>query len=429
MRFKKSFSLALNILFHSKLRSWLTIIGIVIGMGAVVAILSISAGAEQQLKESLGSLGADVLTISLGGGRATGMGFGGGEGGPPGASTSSTSTAAKNLTAKDLVPLKTISNIEYVMGSVSGKADITYSTKTVKDKSIEGVDLLVWKEITTSTLSSGRYLTQGDVYSAVVGSSFASSTFSKAISLNDKITIAGKSFNVVGILNSGNSVYIPISVARDLLEDAGRDAFSSISVKIYNVSQANDTVNEITKKLMMERGILQESKVDFRVSNPAEMQATIQETMSSMTLILGAIAAISLIVGAIGIANTMFTSVLEKTNDIGTMKAIGAKNKDILSIFLLNSGLIGLIGGLGGVVIGVISSSALSAAAGITGTTSSTRGMGGGGMMSSMLGSSVVSPSLIIGVLSFSILVGMIAGIIPAIRASKLSPVDALRYE
>jgi putative ABC transport system permease protein len=135
---------------------------------------------------------------------------------------------------------------------------------------------------------------------------------------------------------------------------------------------------------------------------------------------------ISLIVGAVGIANSMFTSVLEKTKEIGIMKAIGAQDKDILTIFLLNSGLIGLIGGIGGVVLGFFASTAISSVGGIssTATTGASRGilMGFGS-------TTYVSPELIVGALIFSVLIGMISGIIPAIRASKLNPVDALRSE
>jgi len=144
-----------------------------------------------------------------------------------------------------------------------------------------------------------------------------------------------------------------------------------------------------------------------------------QETMNTMSIFLAAIAAISLLVGAIGIANTMFTSVLEKTKEIGIMKAIGAKNKDILKIFLINSGLIGFVGGIGGIILGVIGS-------GLIGSLVSSGNPGG---MTSMFGSTAITPWLLILSLLFSIIIGMVAGVIPAYNASKMKPVDALRYE
>jgi len=430
MRLKKCLQLAFNIFVHSKLRSWLTVIGIVVGIAAVVAIVSMSLGAQQQLQSRLGSLGADILTISPGAQRAFGGGFGGGGfEGPGGQSTSS--TVQKNLTSRDITVLKSIPNIKYVMGEISGRPDITYSSKTAKKSTITGVDTSVWKDMTTETLSSGRFLTTGDMYSVVIGQSVATTVFGKTIPLNAKITIDGRSFNVVGITTEGRSVYVPMEVARPILKDTGDigdDEFSSILVKISDVSLSNQTVTDITNRLMLSRGILQQNRIDFSVSNPASFQQTIEQTMSTLTLFLSAIAAISLLVGAIGIANTMFTSVLEKTKEIGIMKAIGAQNKDILLIFLLNSGFIGLVGGVGGVLLGVISSNAISSLAGVSSTTSA-RGGGIGGGIGNLFSSSVVTPQLILGALLFAVLIGMIAGAIPAYRASRLNPVDALRYE
>lgn len=249
------------------------------------------------------------------------------------------------------------------------------------------------------------------------GGDIVERTFEDGIPLNSKITIEDKSFKVVGITTSGSSVYMPINVARTILDDVGDEEFDSISVKIENVEIVDETVELIEKKLRLSRGILTEKEQDFSVSNPSEMQETIQETQQQMSLFLGAIAAISLLVGAIGIANTMFTSVLEKTKEIGIMKAIGAKNKDVLMIFLLNSGLIGLVGGIGGVILGIFGSGLIGSMA------SSSNGM------TRMFGTTALTPELLLGSLLFSIIIGMIAGAIPAYRASKLSPVDALRYE
>lgn len=419
MRLTKSFKLSLNILLHSKLRSWLTIVGIIIGIAAVVAILSISEGAQQQLESRLGSFGADIVTITPGFSRAQGQGgFGRMD------FNRETSSNTNNLTSKDVLMLKNLPNIKYIMGQISGRVDLTYMTKTATLNAI-GVDVGVWKEITTEQLASGRFLTGGDSYSVVLGGSIISSTFENGIPLNSKVVIEGKSFKVVGILKEGRTIYMPQNIARSIIEDAGIDKFDSISVKLEDVSLANETISTITQKLMLSHGIIDSTKRDFTVSSPTSMQETIQQTMQTMTLFLGAIAAISLIVGAVGIANTMFTSVLEKTKEIGIMKAIGAQDKDIMIIFLLNSGLIGLIGGIGGVVLGFFASTAISSLGGIQTATGGT----GRGFLGSLGSSSYVSPELIIGALLFSVLIGMVAGAIPAYRASKLEPVDALRYE
>lgn len=415
MKIKKSTQLAWNILIHSKLRSWLTILGIVIGIAAVVSIVSISIGAQQQLQSRLGNLGADVLTVSPGFSRAGGnFGFVG-RGGGEFFSRSSSSSTQKNLTINDINVIKGVSNVKYVMGQISNRETFSYLTKSTTTD-VTGVDTLTWKDITTDTLSSGRFLSSGDADSVVIGGNLATQTFSN-IPLNSKVTIDGKTFTVVGILSSGNGVYIPIKEARDMFDVGGKD-YQSISVKIKDVSLANETVTAITQKLMVERGILQASKQDFSVTNPAEIQSTIEQTTGMMALFLSAIAAISLIVGAIGIANTMFTSVLEKTKEIGIMKAIGAKNKDILTIFLVNAGMIGLVGGVGGIILGTIGS-------GLIGSLAS----GASGGAGRFFGTTAITPALLIGALLFSIVIGMTAGAIPAYRASKLKPVDALRYE
>jgi len=413
MKIYKSFKLALNILLHSKLRSWLTIIGIIIGIAAVVSIISISQGAQSNLEEQLGGLGADIITITQGYSNAQRPGnF------MPGGDTQSTSSSSgKNLTSKDINVITSINNINYVMGQVSERADLTYLTKSLS-VSVIGVDESSWKHITTSTLSSGRFLTNGDKLCVVIGGNLVNS-FDNPITLNSKVNIEGVSFRVVGILEEGREVYIPINSAREILEDVGDKEFDSILVKIEDIDISNETVTTITKKLMISRGILDEKKQDFTVSSPTSRQETIKETMNTMTLFLGAIAAISLIVGAIGIANTMFTSVLEKTKEIGVMKSIGAKDKDILTIFLLNSGLIGLVGGIGGIILGVFGSGLISYFG------SSTEDMG----MSRMLSNTAITPELLIFSLLFSVMVGMIAGAIPAYRASRLNPVEALRYE
>jgi len=163
-----------------------------------------------------------------------------------------------------------------------------------------------------------------------------------------------------------------------------------------------------------------EREKDYSIVSAKAIQENIANVTQSITLFLGAIAAVSLLVGAIGIANTMFTSVLEKTKEIGIMKSIGAKNRDILSIFILNAGMVGLVGGLFGIAFGSIASGMLPAL-GI-------RMMGGGGMGAGGM-TTAITPQLLIFALALSVTIGVLAGAIPAYRASRLRPVDALRYE
>ena len=416
MRLRKSLELAWNILAHSKLRSWLTIIGIVIGIAAVVSIVSISKGAQQTMEERFGELGADIITITPGFSRARGFG-------PHRMNNNAGGSTAdqEDLTDKDTLAIKSIPNVKFVMGQVSGRVEIAYLGES-GEVSITGVDTDTWKDITTDELESGRYLTKGDIYSVVIGHRRATSFFDKDVQINRQITIEGRIFKVVGIFKQGendNAIIIPLDPARDLLDDIDDDEFSSITVKVEDVEKVNETEANIEKKLMLSRGILKEDERDFTVSSVLELQQTISETLNTMAIFLGAIAAISLIVGGVGISNTMFTSVLEKTKEIGVMKAIGAKNRDILFIFLFNSGMIGFVGGLGGVILGTIASGLIGMMV----------GGGAGGVMGRMFGSTALTPELLIFAFAFSIIIGMVAGAIPAYRASRLKPVDALRDE
>ena len=415
MKLVKKFELAWNTLVHSKLRSWLTIIGIVIGIAAVVAIVSISNGAQESLTADLNSFGADQITVTPGFTQAS-------SGGSRRSLETSSSVASgeddPELTNRDITSIESVDNVKLVSPKVSSTEEVVYSTKHA-DVSISAIEYEYWDTMVSSEIEEGRALTSSDVYSAVVGGSVAENTFG-GMQINRQITINGKTFRIVGILDlESRSIFIPLSSAIGVLEEKEEGVYDSLTVVAENADFVENTTSDVTARLMMSRGILKDSERDFTVSNMLSMQQTITATLETLALFLGAIAAISLLVGGIGIANTMFTSVLEKTKEIGIMKAIGATNGDIMVIFLLNSALIGLVGGLGGILLG--SSAGLFVGGGSGESTSR--------VMSTLFSSTVITWELLAFALGFSIVIGMIAGAIPAYRASRLKPVDALRYE
>jgi putative ABC transport system permease protein len=413
MRNSNYLKMALSILLHSKIRSWLTIIGIVIGVGAVVGIMSLSENMQKDMEERLSEMDLTAITISPGSSRAM-MAMGPGGGGGGGSSSSSEDT---NLTKKDIMALKSVDGIQYMYGQISGKEDV-YFLGEEAELSITGVDPQVWQYATTQTVESGRLLEPSDNYVAVIGSGVAEDVFDNEVGLNQVLTIGGKSVRVVGILeseggSSDNSIIMPIDAAVSLIEDAEPDVFDTIIVKAESMDIAENVSAEIEEKLMLSRHVTEKDQ-DFSVSTSASMVETASEMMESMTLFLAAIAGVSLVVGAVGIANTMFTSVMEKTREIGTMKAIGATNRDILMIFMVNSALVGFVGGVLGVIVG----SMVTALFPLLGM--------------QMMGGSVsvsLSPSLTAFGLSIAVAVGVISGVVPAFQASKMKPVDALRYE
>jgi putative ABC transport system permease protein len=413
MKFRKCLKHAFDMVVHSKLRSWLTILGIVIGVAAVISIMSIGGGFQQQVNQQLGGLGGDILTLSAGSSRGFSIFRGGGrevfsEGGG--------STATKEepvLDRTDVQALKGIPDIALLDTEIRGNVKVTYLGKT-GTVSLTGVDQKVWSRITTSKIREGRMLDSADQNVVVIGGRLADSYFDKPIGINQMITIESNVFRVVGILDdTSNNIYMPISMAYQVIPDKTTDQYDTIIIKIKDENQLDAVMEKITQRLMMSRHVTAKTQ-DFSLTSSKQLQETRSQLMSSMNTFLVAIAAVSLIVGAVGIANTMFTSVLEKTKEIGIMKAIGARNKDIMLLFLLNAGFIGLAGGLIGIVFGIILSGALPALM---------------GDVSLLRGGTFVSIHSIILALSVSVIIGILAGIIPARQASKLKPVDALRYE
>jgi len=411
-----TFRLSLSHVKKSKMRSWLTIIGIVIGVAAVVAIISIGQGMQESVAARLGSLGADLITVTPGYSRASGGGFEGGR------SAGSTSI---NLTDKDINVIKQVPGVLYVNGMVSGRSEMILGTEKIS-VSVTGIDPVVWRSMVTTELEAGRYIQPGDSNVVVIGYSLAHETFLQPITLNRLVTIGGKTFKVVGIfVQSGGgfgggggdtAVYMPNDPARDVITtNISRNTFSSIMVKVTDPNLANEVAADIVAKLMPSRHVNQRTR-DFTVTEFAVIQQQITSVVQTISLFLAAIAAVSLLVGAVGIANTMFMSVMERTRQIGLLKALGATDGEVMKLFLMESGLFGFVGGVLGIIFGV-SISVIISVVGL-------RAIGPGGTMNP-----VVTPQLLLFALGFSIFVGIISGVAPARSAAKMNPVDALRFE
>ncbi len=395
--------LALKNLKNRGLRSWLTMLGIFIGIAAVVSLISLGNGLDMAITGQFGSLSADILTI-----QNTGTGFG-----PPGA------TAIKKLTEHDLNLIKSIQGTKSVIPRIIRMVEVEYNkiskfTYVGSMPSNQDELKLVNEELNVKP-ESGRLLTAADRGKVVLGNDFLDNSFEKKIRVGANIKIQGENFEVVGILKKASTftinsvVFMPEDDLKRLLKIG--DEIDIIVVKVDNKDDMDKIAKDIEKKFRKDRNE-KLGEEDFSVQTPVQALQAVSTVLNIINLIITGIAAISLFVGGIGIANTMYTSVLERTKEIGVMKSIGAKNSDILLIFMLESGLLGLIGGIIGALMGLVL--AFVAASGA----------------SSALGIDfkvVLSIPLLLGAISFSLIIGIISGILPALQASRLNPVEALR--
>jgi putative ABC transport system permease protein len=419
------FKLSLNSLTHRGLRSWLTILGIIIGVAAVVAMLSIGTGMSQSVEAQMSGLGADILTVSPGFTQAEGSA--GGFGGKRGFGETS-SDDDSTLTDKDIYAISAAEGVLLVNGIISGQAEVQFLSEDVS-VSIEGIDPVTWIEVTTSELESGRFLGQGDDNSVLIGSSVADDMFDQTLTVNTQIKIEGKIFKIVGILKESGtgpfgddySIIMTQNAARDIVDDIDSDEYSEIEIQITDTDLVDEIIENVENALYTSRMVTEDTQ-DFTVTTPTSMIETITGTMETLSFFFIGIAAISLLVGAIGIANTMFMSVMERTRLIGILKALGTKNSEIMKLFITESGVIGLMGGLLGVFLGFILVGIISGAGlnlmgmGRTATATSTS-------------VAIVTPELIIFALIFSTVIGIVSGFIPARKAASLQIVEAMRSE
>ena len=410
--FTDYFKLAWENIIHRKLRSWLTVIGIVIGIAAVVALISLGQGVKKVITDEFTKIGTDKIFVLPAGGFSSG---------PPGSSI-----GINPLTEHDLEVIRRSKGVNQASGLLDKPAKIIYN-RNLYFSQILGIPLDDSKKLLDEAwnfkYAKGRPLKSGDKYKIIVGYDVANDkVFGKNVNVGDRINIEGQDFEVIGILESigdpgvDAGILMPDDTAIQLynaVTPLGKEE-SEIIVKVNSGTDPAIVAENIKRDLRRSRNV-KEGEEDFSVQTTAQLLASFDVILNVLLGIVIGIALISLFVGGVGIMNTMYTAVLQRTNEIGVMKAIGAKNSDILKIFLIESGMLGLIGGVIGIIIGM----GLSAAVAFVGRT----------FLHSILLQAYFPWYLILGALLFAFVVGALSGALPAVQASKQNPVEALRYE
>ncbi|MEM3030945.1 MAG: ABC transporter permease [Candidatus Micrarchaeia archaeon] len=394
-------ALSYRSLSRRRLRSWLTILGIVIGIAAIIVLISIAQGLDAAIRNALNIYGTNYIIIYP----STQLGAGGLTVGPP--------VFRGALHERDVEAIKPIGGVEAAAGAIMvPAASIEFKGETVA-RSIGGTDPDVYSKFILNGFEAGRMFSPGDTSSVVIGHDVAHNFFSKDVAVGNTLKINGRDFKVRGIMNkigigdTDTDLIIDTKAARELLgAQYERGRVFAIFAITRKDADVREVAAEINRRLLDLHKVTEEDK-DFSVVTADTILETVGNITSLLSLFLGGVAAISLVVGGIGIANTMFMSVMERTREIGTLKAIGARNRDVLLLFLAESALIGLVGGALGVALGVAASFILSQFGVPTLVTLELCGLS----------------------LAFSVAVGAVSGFVPARQAALLQPVEALRYE
>ncbi len=402
--YKESFLMAWASLIANKLRSLLTMLGIIIGVAAVIALVSIGNGVKQDIEDSISSLGSNLLVVLPGAPRT------------PGARSSQGSM--KSLKISDYEAIAKLEGVKAASPMTNGSYVVIYQNKNWTT-SVAGVNAN-FQDVNNWTMTSGRFFSDKNVQNrervAVVGQTVVKNLFADEDPVGKEIRVKNIPFRVIGVLKSkgngtmGNdqddTVLIPYTTSMERVE--GIDYLR----RVYVVAKDDEGIDrlqaDIENLLRVRHNIKDTNLDDFNIQNMKSIMETVAQTTGTFTLFLGAVAAISLVVGGIGIMNIMLVSVTERTREIGVRKALGATYSVIVTQFLIEAVVISLIGGFIGIAFGIGASKVI-------------------GMVSGM--STIVSVPTIIMSFAFSMAIGLIFGIYPARKAAKLNPIDALHYE
>jgi len=403
-----TFKISFRALWVNKMRSFLTMLGIIIGVGAVIAMLAVGQGASQKISQQISSMGSNMLIVMSGAQTSGGIRMGMG--------------TQMTLTLDDAEAIeKECPAIAAVAPSLNGVAQLVFGNQNWST-GVQGTTAGVL-EVRDLSLVSGRNFTDQDVRNAtkvcILGQTVVDNLFGDMDPVGQIIRIKKVPFTVIGVLDrkgqnpfgqdQDDVVYIPVTTGqKKIFGTTFAGSVRSIAVKARSAEEMGRAESQITELLRQRHHIGPKGEPDFSVRNLTQMMQAAEESTKVMTLLLGAIASVSLLVGGIGIMNIMLVSVTERTREIGIRMAVGAKTWDIRFQFLIEALSLALIGGVIGIIIGVSTSEILSYAAGW---------------------STIVSPLSVFLAFGFSGLVGIFFGFYPAYKASLLHPIDALHYE
>lgn len=406
--FKSTFKMAIVSLKINKMRSALTSLGIIIGVSAVIIMLAVGTGASSQIAKDMESMGSNLLMIRSGSATSGGVRMGSG--------------TTPTLTLKDAEAIeKNVTGILAVAPYSSETKQLTWSNRNwstqISGTTASYLFIRNWEVI------EGRNFIPEDIKNAtkvaIIGDTVATELFGDMSPINRTMRVGNVPFKVVGMLKAkGNSsngmdqddvVFIPITTAqRKVFGTDFPGMVKTINVKAQNDEVIESVVSQITDLLRFRHHLGKNQLDDFQIRNLAEMQEAIKSSAQTMSILLGAIASVSLLVGGIGIMNIMLVSVTERTKEIGIRMAIGAKANDIRIQFLIESILLSMIGGIIGIIAGVVGAKMVEAFSNMT---------------------VEISPFSIILSITFAIIIGVTFGYYPAYKASLLNPIEALRYE
>lgn len=406
---KKIFSMLHSVwtgLSTHKLRSFLTMLGIVIGVASVITLMSIGKGATSSILENIQSMGANLITISPG--SVTSGGIRGG--------------ASQTLSHEDgQAILEQIDYVDSLAAYSSTYTQVVYGRENTYAQIIGTSPS--YKDINTLDMASGVFFTQSDydrsAKVAVIGSEIAETLFGTTNPLGENFRVGNVIYQVAGITQSeggymgtDSSIFIPFTSFEQSLQQTrtsrGEHVVSSISLTVSDEDKTQQVIDDITSLLRDRHRLTIGTDDDFNIQSMQEIMATLEETSQTLTLLLGAIAAIALLVGGIGVMNIMLVSVLERTKEIGIRKALGARETDIWVQFLIEAAALTLSGGIIGVIIGWVAAFFID----------------NSGFMNTQ-----VSADIVIMAVSVSIGIGLFFGFYPAWNASRLNPIEALRSE